>query len=755
MRNFKLLTVWLLVFVALVGCEIPKKPDFTTSQRIEAPILVDKEYQFLGGGGSVDVLIDTTKGEFDSLFTLDATGFVSLSQEQDFEFGDLNDAIPEISTDPADFSSAVGELEIGSFSSGGSDLGTADFQQLTGLNPALVPAGFPIPAGSTPTPVNIGVGSSTDFFVSATIKRGAIEVTITNNLGFDITQIDMDLNSGATFVASGAITNVDHGVTSSGQIPFSNGDVLSDINVDISVSWGAQNTQANPGELVVESIDGVDLVASAVEAALTSQRFSTSSTSSFDATEFVFSSPNHYVELESGNLDINPIVNGLDLTIDSLVISFPGIRQGPNYLPGDSLVIEYVAGNDQILRSSTSGAKNVDLAGYRLFAFNNEVQYNIVSVTENTQDAAPGDQTRVITETDEISSRVEISNLAISEAFGEIVAQTVVLGDDVGNDGIIDLFNDTESELTEIDGLEDLSSQIEGLQFTQASLTINYTSNIGVPTTIYASFVGVNGDGDEVFLSGKDGSDAAVQAGDPIAGLQANSVQLLPSQMIKFELETYDAITNPGPFSLTFDSTNSSVNEFLNNLPNEIRFIGKSVVNEAGTEATISTPLEFDPMIVVNLPLAFSTSTGATFSDTTETSDLQDLPGPEDDAQITEGLLNLNYSNGLPLGVELSLIFLDENGGEVTTLPIDASAGERYELLGATVDPVTRFASANTDGSIQIALTEQQLQDLSETASIIIEANLRTTGNEEIKLRATDAIRISVSAQLTIENTVD
>ncbi len=755
MRNFKLLTVWLLVFVTLVGCEIPKEPDFTTSQRIEAPILVDKEYQFLGGGGSVDVLIDTTGSEFDSLFTLDATGFISLSQEQDFEFGDLNDAIPEISTDPTDFSSEVGELEIGSFSSGGSDLGSADFEQLTGLNPALVPSGTPIPGGSTPTPVNIEVGNSTDFFVSATIKRGAIEITITNNLGFDITQIDIDLNSGGVFVASGAITNVNHGVTSSGQIPFSDGDVLSDINVDISVNWNAQNTQANPGELVVESIDGVDLVASAVEAALTSQRFSTSSSTTFDATEFVFSSPNHYVELESGNLDINPIVNGLDLTIDSLTISFPNIRRGPNYLPADSLIIEYVAGNDQILRSSTSGAKNVDLSGFRLFAFNNQVEYNIVSVTENTQEATPGDQTRVINETDEISSRVEITNLAIAEAFGDIVAQTVVLGDDVGDDGIIDLFNDTESELTEIDGLEDLSSQIDGLEFTQASLTINYTSNIGVPTTIYASFVGVNGDGDEVFLSGRDGTDASVQPSDPISGLQANGVQLLPSQMIKFELDPYDAITNPGPFSLTFDESNSSVNEFLNNLPNEIRFIGKSVVNEDGTEATISTPLEFDPMIVVNLPLAFSTSTSATFSDTTETSDLQDLPGPEDDARITEGLLNINYSNGLPLGVELSLIFVDENGAEVTTLPIDASSGERYELLGAMVDPVTRFASDNTMGSIQIALTEQQLLDLSDTASIIIEAGLRTTGNEEVKLRATDAISISVSAQLTIENTVN
>ncbi|RNC85242.1 MAG: hypothetical protein ED557_00235 [Balneola sp.] len=755
MRNFKLLAFWLLVFGTFLGCEIPKEPDFTTSQRIETPILVDKEYQFLGGGGSVDVLIDTTGSEFDSLFTLDATGFITLSQEQDFEFGDLNDAIPEITTDPTDFSSEVGELEIGSFSSGGSSLGSASFEEVTGLNPALVPAGTPIPGGTTPTPVNIEVGSNTDYFVSATIKRGGVEVTIFNNLGFDIAEIDIDLNSGATFVATGTISNVDHGASSSGLIPFSDGDVLADINVDISVTWNAQNTQANPGEMDVEDIQGVDLVASAVEAALTPQRFVTSSTTEFDDTEFVFSSPNHYMEMESGTIVIDPIVNGIDLTLDTLLISFPEIRQGPSYLPGDSLVIEYVAGNDQVLRSSTSNAKNIDLAGYRIFAFNNEVQYNIVAITENTQETDPSDQNRIITETDEVSSRVVINNLTIAEAFGDILPQTVILGDDVGDDGIIDVFNDTEAEITDIDGLEDLSSQVDGLEFTQASLTINYTSNIEVPTTIYASFVGTNGDGDEVYLSGKAGTVTEVDIVDPISGLEANGVQLQPDQMIKFELETYDAVTNPGPFSLTFDSTNSTVNQFLNNLPNQIRFIGKSLVNEDGTEATISTPLEFDPMISVNLPLAFSTSSAATFSDTTETSDLQDLPDENDDLRITQGLLNINYSNGLPLGVDLSLILLDENGAEVTTLPIDASAGERYELLGAQVDAITRFATMSTNGSIQIALTEQQLLDLSDTASIVIEAELRTTSNEEVKFRATDAIRISVSAQITIENTVN
>ncbi|MFV1885109.1 MAG: hypothetical protein ACMZ7B_11520 [Balneola sp.] len=753
MRNFKLLTIWAMVLVLITGCEIPKKPDFTTSQTVEAPLLIDKQFQFLGGGGSVEVLIDTTSSDLDSLFTLDqATDLIKISIEEEFDFGDLNDAIPEISTDETSFNSQVGELEIGSFSSGNGNLGTASFQDLTGLNPAVVPAGTPIIAGSTPAPVNIDVGSSTDFFVSATIKRGSIEISITNNLGFDIDAIDIDLNSGATFVAGSTINNVNHGITSTGSIPFNQGDILSDINIDVSVSWLAQNTQATPGELIVEGINGNGLVASAVEAALESQDFSTSSTTTFDATEFSFTQLDHYVELESGIINVAPIVNGLDLTIDSLIISFPNILRGPNYLPGDSLRIRYIPGFDQILRSATSPAKERDLAGYRLYALNNEIRYNIYAVTENTQDASPTDQTRVISENDEISSSVSITNLKIAEAFGNIVAQTVSLGDDDLSNGenVFDLFNETEVELIEIDGLEDLSTQIKGLEFTSATLSINYESNIGVPTTIYGAFLGINGDGEEVYLSGKTGTNAEVQSTDPISGLNVNGLQIPADSLIKFQLET----SNSGlqMFSLTFDSTNSTVNEFLNNLPSNIRFIGKAIVNEGGGEATIATPLNFDPKFSVDLPLAFLTTEEAIFRDTTETSAFEDFPKPEDNANFTDALLIISYENGLPLGFSLSLTFVDSLDQEVTLLPLD---GGQYDLLGASVDPVTRFATTPSTGSLQIALTDAQLSDLYRASKIIIRSNLVTTGNEEVKFRSTDSIRLSVSAKITIENTVN
>ncbi len=771
MRNFKLLTIWGLALVLITGCEVPKKPDFTTSHTLEAPILINKEFQFLGGGGSVEVLIDTTKGEFDSLFTLDPTNsLISISKEEDFDFGDLNDAIPEISTDETSFNSQVGELELGSFSSSAGNLGEANFEDLTGIGAGTVSAGDPVPPQVISPSVTIDL--DTDFFESATFKSGSLDIVLENNLGYNLDDIsitlisDPDPNVGGdeTDLVNNGTGALSDGNQATVSLPFNNGDQLANPQVRVSIAWTSsvnpasadyQEFQRSPVSLVVVSAGGNNLIASQVTAALEGQDFSTSSTTTFDATEFVFSDPSHYVELESGIINIDPIVNGLDLTIDSLIISFPNIRRGPNYLPGDSLRIRYIPGLDQIQRSSTSPAKERDLAGFRLYALNNEIEYNIYAVTENTQDAAPGDQTRVINENDEISSAVSIENLRIAEAFGEIVAQNVILGDDDPSNGtdVLDLFNETEVELIEIDGLEDLSSQISGLQFTQASLSINYESNIGVPTTIYGAFLGVNGDGEEVYLNGKEGGNAEVFSTDPIDGLQVNGVQIPADSLIKFELET----SNSGlqMFSLVFDSTNSTVNEFLNNLPSEIRFIGKAVVNEDGTEATISTPLDFDPAFSIDLPLAFRTTEETVFTDTTETDALQDLPTPEDEANFSEGLLVLSYENGLPLGFSLSLTFLDENDAVVTTLPQDASTGGQYDLTGAIVNEITRFAETPSSGNIQIALTDAQLSELYRTTSIIIESNLRTSLNEEVKFKATDSIKLSVSAKISIQNTVN
>jgi len=736
--------------MVLSGCELPDDPDFRTSHRIEAPVMYNKTFQFMGQGS--DVFIDTTSADFDSLFSVDGDNFITISKQEAFDFGDLDDAIPEVNVSSTSFSTTVGEIEIGSFSSGtGENLGEASFQDITGLNPALFPAGTPIPGGQTPSPVNIQVGSNTDYFVSAVIKSGSVELTITNELGFNIDAADIDLKSGNSVITSTTLNNVTHDSTTTGQFTFSSGDVLQDLNIDVSVTWSAQTAQDNPGSLIVEGLQGNNLVASQVEAAVATQSFESSGVTNLDNTEFLFTTPAHYVELLSGDMQISEIVNNIDITVENMSISFPGIRSAP-YEVGDSLVINY-AGSTEITRNGTAPARSIDLSGYRIFAQGNQVDYNISAQTENTQ-AGSGSETRVISETDNVSATVSINNLQISEAFGVVIPKSVLLSDDDPNNGVdeLDLFNNIEAELTEIDGLADLSDKLDGLEFTEPTISVDYTTNLSVGATIYGAFLGVNSKGEEVFLTGGAGSSYEVTS--PVSGLNANGTALNESELIKFEVDT-----NTGSGSITFDESTTNVDAFLNNLPDEIRFIGKAVVNENNEEGTVTTPIQFDPTINVNIPLAFRTTQAATFTDTTE-QDLSDLPSPQngDDSRLTEGRIIIDYTNGIPLQVDLAVTFMDSLYNPITSIPV---SGDDLLLMASGIDPVSQFADSPSTGSMQIVLSENQLEQLYQTRYLELSAWLLTTdtnndgSGNDVKIRTTDSITLSVSADLSIETEVN
>ena len=263
--------------------------------------------------------------------------------------------------------------------------------------------------------------------------------------------------------------------------------------------------------------------------------------------------------------------------------------------------------------------------------------------------------------------------------------------------------------------------------------------------------LGIDGEDQELYLNGISGTELEVEEGAPINGIVANGVQLSRDQMIKFNIQPSsngEAITS----SVEFNSRNTNVNDFLNALPKEIRFVGRAVVNESGEEATISTPLEFDPGIIVDLPLYFSAD-GASIELVEDGSDLSDLPDEDEDVQITEGQLIVSYENGLPLGFDINIEFLDDLGGVITSIPL---AGDTpIELSAATVDQITRFVTTDAVDNLIISLTEDQLQSIANTDSVAINAALNTFASEEVKIRNTDSITLSVSASVTIQNEVN
>lgn len=742
MNNMYSKVVGVCALFLLIACERPDSPDFSLVHKVQVPIATKITYQFLGGSES---LIDTTAEDYNALFTTATSGsnqgLVSLSKQESFEFGNLDDALPEVDVSPTGIDAEVGEITLTDFSSGGI-VGSASFNTVTGLNPGSYPAGVSIPAGNTPAPVNIPF--DTDYFERAVIKSGGVELSFTNNLGFTIDQLDLTLNAGANALDSRSINSVADGQTIAWPISFTEGEVLEDLNIDFTASWLAQPMSGTPENLEVNDIAGNALIASEVTAVLDAQEFTSSGTSIVDNSHFSFTSADHYIELRSGKLRLFDIVNQTDLDISNLQISFPDIRTAP-YTPADSLVLSI-----QVPRNSFNGTEEtVDLSGVRIYAEGNEVDYHILGTTEDMK--AGGLPAGTIKETDNIIATVALDNLEVSVAHGVIAPRSVLLNNDEASNGtgFLDLFNDEEAEVIEIDVLGDLSTEDGGLEFISPVLNILYDSNLDVETTIYAAIAGVNSDGKIEYLAGKSGE---YKVSSSFNELQAYGQVLSPDRLIKFNLNRPGSGENTVKGVEVFNKTNTNADVFLNNLPAKIRFIGLARLNESSGEGTVRDPVRFEPGFGMDVPLHFS-SNRVSFKDTSET-DLGDLPGGEDDQNLTEATVTIGYTNNLPFEMELRLNLLDEQHQSIITVP-NLSDEDPITLKGASVDPASKFVVSGEEGNMVLSLNKQQLELLHKTRHMVMDVVFNTKNGGEVKVRAEDSITLSVKMSVALQSNIN
>ena len=749
MKTFKPYILAAVTVLLFVQCETPDDPNFNLSQQFDAPLIAESRFQFLG---DENALIDTTSEDLSDLFIVDGDNLITLTKQETFEFDDLNEAIPEVDVEPTQFETQVGEIVLTDFSSadGNGNLGEANFDNLTGFGTAPQEGDF-IPGAQSPFPVNIDL--DTDFFESATIKEGAIEIVLRNELGLDLDVLTLELFSDNSSVGSITFSDFNHLTTRSDQITIvDNPDVdpevlLTNLNVEVEIAWSGQELQSDPGSLIVNSVQGENLVASQVVAQVPSQDFFFSGTTNFDNTEFNFTSPDHYVELQSGTLSIENILNSIDVEISSLQISFPDIRTTP-WSEADSLVITFDGENAIPANSTQPVSQTVDLTGTRIFAQNNEVSYNISAVTEDTQ-ADPNNSLRTINETDGVSAEVIIENLIIAEAFGVPSAQQALLNeDDPVNGNEIDLLNDSEAEIIEIDGISDIAQKVDGIEFTNASLSVDYSINTDLPVQIIGAFLGIDSNGDRFFLRGLEGTERAVTDASAADRLRFDGASIPVEDLIQFNID------HPGDpdivEQITFDRDNTDINQFFSRLPEEIRFIGVALINENEEEGNIRNPVLFDPEFRVNVPLSLRADF-ATFVDTTS-QDLSNLPGPDDDSSIEEGALQIQYANRIPLGFSLRLDFLDESGNLLTSAPVIND--DPLQFNAAPVDE-NGITSSPSNGTTMLNLDRTQLDLLNQTRNIRLSAGVQTTDGQEVSIRDIDDVSISVSGRFKILNQVN
>lgn len=247
------------------------------------------------------------------------------------------------------------------------------------------------------------------------------------------------------------------------------------------------------------------------------------------------------------------------MDITKLQISFPDILLPP-YNPGDSLVVIFEE-SERIFRSSSNiPDRQVQLEDVRIYALNNEINYNVYGTTEDTNDSPEGDKKRQVTSEDSFNASITISDLLVSNVQAIITPKFILLGDDDQADGILDLFNDDEVSITEVSEFETLSDNISNLSFFQPELVLNIETNTLVDNAVYAAILGINSRGEEVYLKPSDGSPFTVQPSDSIDGFAARGMALQKDQLLRIEINPEDVgADNVANIRVAFTPENSNI----------------------------------------------------------------------------------------------------------------------------------------------------------------------------------------------------
>ncbi|MCC5925324.1 MAG: hypothetical protein JJU41_02075 [Bacteroidetes bacterium] len=601
-------------------------------------------------------------------------------------------------------------------------------------------------------------------FVNAEVESGVLNITFTNDSNIPLVIDNLVFENSVAFRAKNTgrffETGSEVGRISNLEIP-PNSSVTESIDISgkgISNRMRYDGSASSPGTTTAVSISSSDIIRtgitgevtlSSATAILDSQDFNTSGIIEIDDAEFRLTSPNHFVEISSGILNFTSIINQIDLDLDTLIISFPDIRRpGGNFSEADSLVISFI-GDNRIQRRSANvtASQEISLAGHRIYAIGNELRYNVVARTEETR--GKPDEERTVRSTDMLEANVQIQNLRVGRAFGEVSVKSVELTD---GEGPLDLFNDNIVQITDIEDLKELSSRISNIRFFNPSLNLTYTSNIGVDAEIYAAILGVNESGEEVFLSGINDSPFTVVPTDTVAGFLSRGAVIPVENLIKFRIDAASVQGESVTRTLSFNSATTNVEDFLSSLPTSIRFVGKALVNPDGGEGFVVDPIDFSTTMGIDVPLNFATASNPGIARDTVEVDLSDLPSPDDDLRLISGKLNLLYNNGLPLDLDISMEFLDENFNLVTSAPLSDGP---YRIAPASVDPATAFVTQTNRGVMTISLNESQLNELYRTRHMALRIQFQSTNGDPVKIRATDTFSIGLSAEFSNRLRVD
>ena len=586
-------------------------------------------------------------------------------------------------------------------------------------------------------------------FIDLTTRSGLATVRITNTLPL------------AVQIQSLSVTNLYAvGVYPAGQTVFSESGMVvpanSAIEVPVSIGVGAISRDVNVELLATaqptlpptwfDSSDGLavevegDLDVDVLNYRPQGEVFSERSTFAVSTTEVTFNSPSDFVEVQTGVLDIMNLVNGLDLTFEDVTISFPDILTPP-FRPTDSLIVTFRGSADagsgvdfsKLERNAPPRDVSVDLSGTRISALGNEVRYNVVAISETTSEQ------RAVAHDDEITTTVRASDLTLSRISAVAEPFSALLTDDVNGDGWLDPFVPGESVTSVFDDFGPLND-VSGLELIGAELSLNVTTTIAGDLKVYGILAGDDGEGNTVYLQGR--SNLAVAPGDTM--LQSFRIAGSPpttDQVFAFPMTVQGAPGDPSTHTVVLNDLNSNISDFVSTLPSTLRFVGKVIVGAPGGRIEITQPSTLDMTVGVAVPLNVRGTFELRRTESANLSSLADLTDPEANFTTESATLTLEYTNGIPLGLQARLEFLDEAGLPTVSLPLGVN--ESIDLGPAPSD-AQGYASGVTTGEADFGLADEDLAELARSHNLRLVITFAAPDPSSGRIRASDSIRLAL-----------
>lgn len=471
-----------------------------------------------------------------------------------------------------------------------------------------------------------------------------------------------------------------------------------------------------------------------------------------------FADDDHYVQLVDANVEMtNVTIDPSSAVFDTLAYTYPDVRRPP-YAVGDSLVVRFVD-NPCTSNPCDDGTFEFDITNLdQGFTINPDtVQVYPDKPTLADQGTLDFGIRAWLNENEEVS---DDDTLSVSGEFSiqqfelrEISASeakpfTVNVTPDANGDGNLDIADDDETQTASFDGFKGITNRVEGLRIASTSLDLSVDAeNIAsTDAELYAALLGTS-ETDRVYLAGTDDG-TSVSSPVPYDDTFVDGGSAIDlSNLIQFQLNLEDAVLGElAQRTIQIDEQNSTVSDFINTLPTQIRLAGQAHMNSDAGDLALRKPLFLDAGFLLSLPLRIEGSFTVRDTMAADFSGLQDLTDPDQTLNLSKAELLIDYRNELPLGADVEMTILDAQDAPVATLPRNDQA--RLEPAPKDSDGA---ASGPRTGTLAFSLGESQdeLRALSEGQNIllrltVIQADTQTAA----RMRADDTLRLSLRTDI-------